>query len=48
MRAAFSDGARQAGNLPLGAGTLEPQLKLMAYHDFAADPVQNTSTFVAR
>lgn len=39
-------GIRLAGNLPLGTGTLEPQLKLMAYHDFAADPVQNTSTFV--
>ncbi|QXH59127.1 autotransporter outer membrane beta-barrel domain-containing protein [Pseudomonas maumuensis] len=39
-------GIRLAGNLPLGAGTLQPQLKLMTYHDFAADPVQNTSTFV--
>jgi len=39
-------GIRLAGNLPLGAGNLEPQLKLMAYHDFAADPVQNTSSFV--
>ncbi|PAV67225.1 hypothetical protein WR25_12175 [Diploscapter pachys] len=39
-------GIRLAGNLPLGAGSLEPQLKLMAYHDFAADPVQNSSSFV--
>jgi len=39
-------GVLVASQLPLGAGTLEPQLKMMAYHDFAADPVQNTATFV--
>ncbi|BCJ05894.1 autotransporter [Pseudomonas sp. RtIB026] len=39
-------GVRVASQLPLGAGILEPQLKVMAYHDFAADPVQNTATFV--
>jgi outer membrane autotransporter protein len=39
-------GVRVAGNYALGAGTLEPQFKLMAYHDFNADKVQNTSTFL--
>ena len=39
-------GVRVAGNFPLGAGTLEPQLKLMAYHDFAADQASSTSTFL--
>lgn len=39
-------GVRVAGNFPLGAGTLEPQLKLMAYHDFAADEASSTSTFL--
>ncbi|MDF9616646.1 autotransporter outer membrane beta-barrel domain-containing protein [Pseudomonas entomophila] len=39
-------GVRLAGSYALGAGTLEPQFKLMTYHDFAADKVQNTSTFL--
>ncbi|RXU10054.1 autotransporter outer membrane beta-barrel domain-containing protein, partial [Pseudomonas syringae] len=39
-------GMRVAGRFLLGAGTLEPQAKLMAYHDFAADEAQSTSTFL--
>lgn len=39
-------GLRVAGHYPLGQGTLVPQAKLMAYHDFAADQVSSTSTFV--
>lgn len=39
-------GLRVAGNYPLGAGTLKPQAKLMAYHDFAADEAKSTSTFL--
>jgi outer membrane autotransporter protein len=39
-------GVRVAANYPLGQGTIEPQAKLMAYHDFAADQVSSTSTFV--
>ncbi len=39
-------GLRVAAQYPLGRGTLEPQAKLMAYHDFAADQATSTSTFV--
>lgn len=39
-------GLRVAGSMALGAGTLEPQAKLMAYHDFAADEAKSTSTFL--
>ncbi|CAM3851553.1 Outer membrane protein B [Pseudomonas reidholzensis] len=39
-------GVRVAGSFNLGAGTLEPQFKLMAYHDFAADEAASTSTFL--
>ncbi|WP_347902013.1 autotransporter domain-containing protein [Pseudomonas purpurea] len=39
-------GLRVAGHYPLGQGTLVPQAKLMAYHDFAADKASSTSTFV--
>lgn len=39
-------GLRVAGRFPLGAGRLEPQAKLMAYHDFAADRASSTSTYV--
>lgn len=39
-------GVRVAAQYPLGRGTLEPQVKLMAYHDFAADQAASTSTFV--
>lgn len=39
-------GVRVAGSFNLGAGTLEPQVKLMAYHDFAADKASSTSTFL--
>lgn len=39
-------GVRVAAQYPLGRGTLEPQAKLMAYHDFAADEASSTSTFV--
>lgn len=39
-------GVRAVGNFPLGQGTLEPQAKLMAFHDFIADQTSSTSTFV--
>ncbi len=39
-------GLRVAGEYPLGAGTLQPQARLMAYHDFAADEAKSTSTFL--
>lgn len=39
-------GLRVAGRIPLGKGTLEPQIKVMAYHDFAADQASSTSTYV--
>ncbi|MFD2643318.1 autotransporter outer membrane beta-barrel domain-containing protein [Pseudomonas japonica] len=39
-------GVRVAGSFNLGAGTLEPQVKLMAWHDFAADQASSTSTFL--
>ncbi|TWE10698.1 outer membrane autotransporter protein [Pseudomonas sp. AG1028] len=39
-------GARLASAIALGQGTLEPELKLMAYHDFAADQASSTSSFV--
>ncbi|MCP1645635.1 outer membrane autotransporter protein [Pseudomonas citronellolis] len=39
-------GVRVAGNFLVGNGNLQPQAKLMAYHDFAADEAQSTSTFV--
>ncbi|WP_241730009.1 autotransporter family protein [Pseudomonas sp. SST3] len=39
-------GLRVAAQYPLGRGTLEPQAKLMAYHDFAADQASSTSAFV--
>lgn len=39
-------GARLASAIALGQGTLEPELKLMAYHDFAADQSSSTSSFV--
>lgn len=39
-------GVRVAGSVGLGAGTLEPQFKLMGYHDFAADQASSTSTFL--
>ncbi|MEE1920363.1 autotransporter domain-containing protein [Pseudomonas sp. 148P] len=39
-------GVRVTGSFNLGAGTLEPQVKLMAYHDFAADQASSTSTFL--
>ncbi|WP_425930612.1 autotransporter outer membrane beta-barrel domain-containing protein [Pseudomonas sp. NyZ201] len=39
-------GVRVAGSFNLGAGTLEPQVRLMAYHDFAADEASSTSTFL--
>lgn len=39
-------GLRVAGSYSLGQGTFEPQAKLMAYHDFAADEAKSTSTFV--
>lgn len=39
-------GLRLAGNLLLGQGTLAPQATLMAYHDFAADRIDTTASFV--
>ena len=39
-------GVRVAGNFPLGKGTLEPSVKVMAFHDFAASETTSTSTFV--
>ncbi|MBU0808141.1 MAG: autotransporter outer membrane beta-barrel domain-containing protein [Gammaproteobacteria bacterium] len=38
-------GLRLAGSLPLGQGTLQPEAKVMVYHDFAADQVANTASF---
>lgn len=40
-------GVRLAGNFNLGQGNLEPEAKLMAYHDFIADQASSTSAFVA-
>ncbi|MDD0977836.1 autotransporter outer membrane beta-barrel domain-containing protein [Pseudomonas shahriarae] len=39
-------GLRVAGNLPLGAGTLQPEATVMAYHDLMGDRVAQTSSFV--
>lgn len=39
-------GVRVAGSYSLAQGRIEPQAKLMAYHDFAADQASSTSTFV--
>lgn len=39
-------GARLASQFSVGQGSLEPELKLMAYHDFAADRAGSTSSFV--
>lgn len=38
-------GLRVAGSLPLGQGTLQPEAKVMVYHDFAADQVATTASF---
>lgn len=40
-------GVRLAGNLPMGAGRLQPEATLMAYHDLMGDRVAQTSSFVA-
>ncbi|WP_341304135.1 autotransporter domain-containing protein [Pseudomonas sp. TMP25] len=39
-------GLRIAGSLPMGQGTLQPEAKVMAYHDFAADQVSADASFV--
>lgn len=39
-------GARLAAAFDVGVGRLEPQAKLMAWHDFIADKASTTSTFV--
>lgn len=39
-------GMRLAGAFELAKGSLEPQAKVMAWHDFIADEVSSTSTFV--
>ena len=40
-------GVRLAGSLPMGAGSLQPEATLMAYHDLMGDRVAQTSSFVA-
>ena len=39
-------GARLASRIRVGQGSLEPELRLMAYHDFAADQARSTSSYV--
>lgn len=39
-------GARFASRFQVGQGTLEPELRLMTYHDFAADKARSTSSYV--
>ncbi|MBV6288667.1 autotransporter domain-containing protein [Pseudomonas aegrilactucae] len=39
-------GARLAGAFDVGVGSLEPEAKLMAWHDFIGDKAGTTSTFV--
>lgn len=39
-------GVRLAGNLPMGAGSLQPEATLMAYHDLMGDRVAQTSNYV--
>jgi len=39
-------GVRLAGSLPMGQGSLLPQIKLMAYHDLLADQSNSTSTLL--
>lgn len=39
-------GARLAAAFDVGVGSLEPEAKLMAWHDFIGDKVGTTSTFV--
>lgn len=39
-------GVRLAGNFGAGQGRLEPEAKLMAYHDLIADRVSSTSAFL--
>ncbi|CAM3739450.1 Outer membrane protein A [Pseudomonas reidholzensis] len=39
-------GARLAAAFDVGVGTLEPEAKLMAWHDFIGDKAGTTSTFV--
>jgi outer membrane autotransporter protein len=39
-------GLRLAGSLAAGAGRLEPEATLMAYHDLIADQTSSTSSFV--
>ena len=37
---------RLAGNLPMGAGSLQPEATLMAYHDLMGDRVAQTSSYM--
>ena len=39
-------GVRLAAAFDLGKGSLEPQAKVMAWHDFVGDEISSTSTFV--
>ncbi|HZX16811.1 MAG TPA: autotransporter outer membrane beta-barrel domain-containing protein [Pseudomonas sp.] len=45
--AELGTGVRLAGNFAVGQGNLEPEAKLMAYHDFIADQASSTSAFLA-
>lgn len=40
-------GVRLAGNFAVSQGNLEPEAKLMTYHDFIADQASSTSAFLA-
>lgn len=46
-RAEVGAGVRVAGNLQIGSGTLEPEVKVMAWHDVIGDVTKTTSTYVA-
>ncbi|PTU74485.1 autotransporter family protein [Pseudomonas mangrovi] len=39
-------GVRLAGNFALGQGNLQPELRVMGYHDFIADQASSTSAFL--
>ncbi|AZD64628.1 autotransporter, putative [Pseudomonas chlororaphis subsp. aurantiaca] len=39
-------GARLAAAFDLGRGSLEPEARVMAWHDFIADKANTSSTFV--
>lgn len=39
-------GVRLAGNFAVGQGNLEPEVRVMGYHDFIADQASSTSAFL--